>query len=111
MNFRAGVASSTLLDTELSGKTIATEALSRADIKHADFAFIIISDSHDYDIFLKAVKSVLGNKTIIAGGSSIGIITNETLVYEEKQTGVWHYLYSYTKRSRSYLQSPKKAKD
>lgn len=82
MKFNAGVASTTLLDTELAGKTIAGEALSRAGIKHADFAFLIISDAHDYDIFLKSVQSVLGKQTVIAGGSSIGIITNDALVTE-----------------------------
>ena len=43
---------------------------------------VIIPTFNRSGFLQKAVKSVLGKKTIIAGGSSIGIITNETLIYE-----------------------------
>jgi len=82
MNVKIGVASSSLLNTEQAGKTIATEALAKSNAGQADFALIFITNDHDYDKFLGAVKSVLGNNTVIAGGSSIGVLTNDSIINE-----------------------------
>jgi len=82
MSIKVGVASSSLIDTAQAGKTIAMEALAKAKVSQADFAFVFCSKEHDHDRFMEAVKSVLGNKTVIAGGSSMGVITNESVINE-----------------------------
>ena len=82
MSIKVGVASSSLIDTVQAGKTIAMEALAKAKVSQADFAFVFCSKEHDHDRFMEAVKSVLGNKTVIAGGSSMGVITNESVINE-----------------------------
>jgi len=82
MSFEAGIASSSLIDTVQAGRTIAMEALAKAKIRQADFAFVFCSNEHDYDSFVEAIKSVLGDRTVIAGGSSIGVITNDSIINE-----------------------------
>ncbi len=74
-------------DAFISGKRVAETALERGNINRPDIVFAFCSGQLDHDEFFGGLQSVLGNEVPITGGSAVGIITNDTLSYEDYPSG------------------------
>ena len=75
-------------DAFASGKKGAEDAMEKGAISKPDFAFAFCSEKVDPNDFFTGVQSVVGDKTPIAGGSALGVISNEELSYEGFATAV-----------------------
>ena len=72
----------------LAGKNAAENAIEKGGISSPDFVFAFSSGQLDQDYFFNGVQSVVGPEIPIIGGSSVGIITNESLSYKGYPGGV-----------------------
>jgi hypothetical protein len=70
-----------------SGKTAARAAIRGGSISGPDLAVAFCAGCLDHENFFHGVKDIVGNTPVI-GGSSIGIITNESLSYKGFPSGV-----------------------
>lgn len=93
MNTKIGVGQSNRSDSKAAGTEAATQALLKGKIDHADFALVFCSGKHNPHDFLKGVHDVLGDIPMV-GGSSIGIITDDSLGYEGYEVGVTVFVSS-----------------
>ena len=71
-----------------SGKKIAQKALRDGNIRLPKIALAFCSLSVDAEDLLQGIKSVLGSDIPVLGGSSIGIITNDTISYNDSPAGI-----------------------
>jgi hypothetical protein len=88
MSTKIGVAFSTSPNSGDAGRDMSQEALSNAGTDRVSLALVFASTEHDSESLLNGVKSVVGNKCIIVGGTSTGIITNDYLGYEGFHAGI-----------------------
>jgi small ligand-binding sensory domain FIST len=70
-----------------SGKTIAEQALSRGGISTPHLMLAFCRGTLDHHAFYAGLRSVAGDEVPIAGGSAIGIITNDHLSYGDSAAG------------------------
>lgn len=75
-------------DPFLSGRSAASEAVQKGGIDEPQLVFAFCSGALDHDEFFRGLRSVVGEKTPIVGGSAIGIITAENLSYKGYPSGV-----------------------
>jgi hypothetical protein len=88
MSTKIGVSFSTSPGSGDAGREMAQEALRNAGTDSAGLALVFASTEHDSESLLRGVKSIVGNKCIIAGGTSTGVITNDYLGYEGFHAGI-----------------------
>lgn len=88
MSTKIGVSFSTSPNSFDAGREMAETAMHKAGTVKADLALVFASAEHDPDSLLRGVKSAIGDKCIIAGGTSVGIITNDYLGYEGFHAGI-----------------------
>ena len=88
MSTNAAVSYSIYQDSYKAGREMAIKALNNLGMDKCHFSFVFASSEHDSEKLLKGVKSVLGNKVLIVGGTSGGIITGEYMGYEGFHAGI-----------------------
>ncbi|MFO7574460.1 MAG: FIST N-terminal domain-containing protein [Bacteroidales bacterium] len=88
MSAKTGVSFSRSASSIDAGREMAQTAMQKAGIVKPDLALVFASAEHDSESLLKGVKSVTGNECVIAGGTSIGVITNDYLGYEGFHAGI-----------------------
>lgn len=70
-----------------SGRTAASDAARSGNINKPDLAIAFCSGQLDHEEFLRGIKETVGDTPVI-GGSTIGIITNDDLSYQDYPSGV-----------------------
>ncbi len=70
-----------------SGRTVASEAIRSGNINKPDIAIAFCSGQLNHEEFLQGIKDTVEDTPVI-GGSTIGIITNDYLSYEDYPSGV-----------------------
>jgi hypothetical protein len=88
MTTRAGVAFSENPNSFAAGAECAKAALDRAGTSTCEIAFLFGTGKHDALKLNEGVRSVLGDRARLVGGSAAGIITNDRLAYAGYQVGV-----------------------
>jgi hypothetical protein len=84
---RSGVGFSDATDSLDAGRRAAEKAMGNASAERSDFTVAFCGGNHDPINFLKAVREVTGEGTLI-GGTSVGVITNERAGYGGYEAGV-----------------------
>ena len=84
---RSGVGFADTTDSREAGRRAAEKALANASVGQSDFTIAFCGGNHDPMAFLKAVRSVVGEKTLV-GGTAVGVITNERSGYGGYGAGV-----------------------
>ncbi|MBM3307428.1 MAG: FIST C-terminal domain-containing protein [Candidatus Eisenbacteria bacterium] len=84
---RSGVGFADTTDSRDAGRRAAEKAMANASIEQSDFTVAFCGGNHDPMGFLKAVRSVVGEKTLV-GGTAVGVITNERASYGGYEAGV-----------------------
>jgi len=84
---RSGVGFADTTDSREAGRKAAEKALANASVGQSDFTIAFCGGNHDPMAFLKAVRSVVGEKTLV-GGTAVGVITNERAGYGGYEAGV-----------------------
>ncbi len=79
---KVGIGTANEKESALSGKKTGETAISRGDIQKPDFVLAFCSGQTDYKEFFAGLQSVVGKQVPIIGGSAIGIITGDCLMYE-----------------------------
>src|SRR5689334_12016739 len=85
---RAGVGYSDGSDSREAGAEAARLAMAQAGIDHCDLVLLFSTSKHDADALRDGVRSVVGPAPRIAGGSSVGSITNDRIGYFGFEIGV-----------------------
>lgn len=85
---RAGVGFSEAPDSHEAGATAARAALDDGSLDACDLALVFATSKHDPVAFRDGVRSVVGPRSRLFGGSAVGIITNDQMGYEGFQAGV-----------------------
>jgi hypothetical protein len=75
-------------DAFASGVNIANQALRNGTITNAKFALAFCCSDVNAEDLLKGIRTVLGVKTPVIGGSAIGIITNDSISYDNFPAGI-----------------------
>lgn len=75
-------------DSLSSGRLIASQALENGDIQQPTLALAFCHNNIDAEQLLEGLREVLGKEVPVVGGSAVGIITNNTISYEEYQSGL-----------------------
>ena len=75
-------------DAFISGAKIANQALKDGTITNAKFAFAFCCSKVNAKDLLKGIRTVLGLKIPVFGGSAFGIITNDLISYENYPAGI-----------------------
>ncbi len=88
MTAKIGVSYSTNPNSGDAGREMAKDAMRSSGAYKAGLALVFASTEHDSESLLNGVKSVVGTKCIIAGGTSTGVITNDYLGYEGFHAGI-----------------------
>ena len=79
---KVGIGFCDLEDGLASGSRAAREAIESASIGRPDFVYAFCAGCLDHDAFFSGIREVVGKDVPIAGGSTIGIVTNHHLLYE-----------------------------
>ncbi|OFX10822.1 MAG: hypothetical protein A2516_01340 [Alphaproteobacteria bacterium RIFOXYD12_FULL_60_8] len=85
---KAGVGYSEHLDSRTAGKDAAQAAMAQGGLDRCDLVLLFSTAHHDPSELRAGVRSVVGETPRIAGGWSVGVITNEHLGYGGSQAGV-----------------------
>jgi hypothetical protein len=85
---RAGVGFSELPNSREAGVDAARAALAQGSVDACDLVLMFATSKHDPVAFREGVRSVVGTRPRLFGGSAVGIITNDRLGYEGFQAGV-----------------------
>ncbi|TFH39272.1 MAG: hypothetical protein E4G95_01570 [Bacteroidia bacterium] len=88
MSTKAAVSYSTEHDSYNAGREMSLKALADARLDKCQFSFAFASSEHDAEKLIKGIKSVLGEETLILGGTSAGIITGDYMGYEGFHAGI-----------------------
>lgn len=75
-------------DGFLSGRSAASKALEQGVIDRPDIVLAFCSGNLDHSEFLRGLRSAVGDKVPVVGGSAIGVITAEDLSYKGYPSGV-----------------------
>ena len=84
---RSGVGYVDITDSLEAGRTCAEKAMGNGSLERSDFTVAFCGGNHDPINFLKAVRDVVGESTLI-GGTAVGVITNEKSSYGGYEAGV-----------------------
>jgi len=84
---KVGIGYSNEKDGFLSGRKTAEDAINNGGIERPAFVLAFCSGQLEAGEFFKGLQSIIGNGAPIIGGSSIGIITNDSLSYEGFSAG------------------------
>jgi hypothetical protein len=85
---RAGVGYSERASSRDAGVEAAQSALDQGSLEACELALLFATSKHDPVAFRDGVRSVLGPKTRLFGGSAVGVITNDRMGYEGFEAGV-----------------------
>jgi len=88
MSTKVAVSYSTAFDSFNAGEEMSMKALSDVGLNTCDFSFVFASSEHDSEKLIKGVRSILGDQTLITGGTSAGIITADYIGYEGFHAGI-----------------------
>lgn len=88
MSTKIGVSFSTSSNSGNAGREMAQTAMRNAGTEKAGLAIVFASTEHDSESLLRGVKSIIGNECVIAGGTSVGAITNDYMGYEGFHAGI-----------------------
>jgi hypothetical protein len=86
-NVRSGVGYTDTTDSFEAGRSCAEKAMANGSLERSDFTVAFCGGNHDPIDFLKAVREVVGDSTLI-GGTAVGVITNEKASYGGYEAGV-----------------------
>lgn len=78
---KIGIGFSNHRDAETSGRRIGEQAMENAGIQHPALVLAFCCGGLDARRFFAGLQSVCGDRVPIAGGSAIGVITNEHIDY------------------------------
>lgn len=84
---KAGIGYENITDAHTAGRNIARTALENGKINEPNVVFAFCHGTMDHFAFFDGLRSVVGAKVSIVGGSAVGIITNEQLCYEGSPAG------------------------
>jgi len=84
---KSGVGYVDITDSLEAGRQCAEKAMSNGSLSQSDFTVAFCGGNHDPINFLKAVREVVGESTLI-GGTAVGVITNEKSSYGGYEGGV-----------------------
>jgi FIST N domain len=87
-HLRAGVGFSELPGSRQAGAEAARAALDQGSLDACDLVLMFATSKHDPVAFRDGVRSVLGPRPRLFGGSAVGVITNDRMGYEGFQAGV-----------------------
>jgi len=85
---RCGVGHSEVSNAKEAGIEAARNALENGCLDQADLLITYYTPKYDVAEFLDGLRTVVGDKTRIIGGGSVGIITNDYLAYDGFHAGV-----------------------
>ncbi len=85
---KVGIGFSNEKDAFASGVKIANQALRNGTITNAKFALAFCCFDVNAEDLLKGIRTVLGVQTPVLGGSAIGIITNDSISYDDNPAGI-----------------------
>ncbi len=85
---KVGIGHSNAEDAFASGAKIAKQALEEGAITSPTFALAFCHGNVNATELLRGIRSILGVKTPILGGSAIGVITNHSISYENYPSGI-----------------------
>lgn len=75
-------------NSELSGRRAAEAAIRNGHADRADLVLAFCGGQLDAFLFMKGVRSAVGDASLIIGGSAVGIISNSFLSYTDYPAGV-----------------------
>lgn len=84
---RSGVGFADTTDSREAGRRAAEKAMANASVEQSDFTVAFCGGNHDPMEFLKAVRAVAGEKTLV-GGTAVGVITSDRSGYGGYEAGV-----------------------
>jgi len=84
---RSGVGFADTTDSREAGRRAAEKAMANASVEQSDFTVAFCGGNHDPMGFLKAVRAVVGDKTLV-GGTAVGVITSDRSGYGGYEAGV-----------------------
>lgn len=84
---KVGIGYENSSDAHFAGKNIARMAIENGQIKEPNVVLSFCHGTMDHSQFFEGLRSVVGDKVPIVGGSAIGIITNDHLCYEGSPAG------------------------
>ncbi|MCD4690934.1 FIST C-terminal domain-containing protein [bacterium] len=84
---KSGVGYSDSTDSAAAGRKAAEKAMTYASAASSDFTMAFCGGNHDPFAFLRSVREVVGDGTLI-GGMTVGVITNEKAGYGGYEAGV-----------------------
>jgi hypothetical protein len=70
-----------------AGIEVATNAIGDQELSAHTLFFLFASPQHNSEMLIKGIRFVLGNKPVIIGGTTIGILTNDFLSYTGSLAG------------------------
>ncbi len=79
---KVGIGCANKSDGYLSGTAVAQKAIEDGAVKRPDIVLAFCSGDMNHHDFFNGIKSVVGYDVPVAGGSAIGVITNNHLSYE-----------------------------
>lgn len=84
---KVGIGYDNLKAAHLAGRNVARMALEKGRIQKPDVVLSFCHGTLDHLEFFDGLRSVVGDKVPIVGGSAVGIITNDHICYEGSPTG------------------------
>jgi hypothetical protein len=84
---RSGVGYTDTTESAEAGRRSAEKAMANGSLERSDFTVAFCGGNHDPIDFLKGVKDVVGESTLV-GGTAVGVITNEKSSYGGYEAGV-----------------------
>ena len=88
MSTKVAVSYSTAIDSFKAGEEMSRNAFAKAGLESCDLSFVFASSEHDAEKLIRGVRSVVGDHTLITGGTSAGIITADYIGYEGFHAGI-----------------------
>jgi hypothetical protein len=88
MTTQVGVGYSGVVDSLQAGKEAAAKAMRQAGIEQCDLVLLFATADHDPVRLRDGVRAVVGNQSPLIGASSLGVITQDNLGYENPHVAV-----------------------
>lgn len=85
---RVGIACSSEAHSASSRRLMVMEAMETGNIESPDIAFVFCTNKIDTSDFFDDIKKYLGEGVPVAGGSAIGVISNDFLSYGDFAAGI-----------------------
>lgn len=87
MATKAGVGFSEKTNSREAGAEAVKAALQQAKVDRCDIVLLFATSKHDPALLRDGVRSVVGGRPRLFGGSAVGVITNQKMGYEGHQVG------------------------